>query len=89
MSETAPSAHGADEDFPVSPPATDESPSPASSQRADGQHQRGPTIIVRYGLMRQIGEFRHSLEPAPICGTQVVVRTERGVELGEVIAGIF
>jgi cell fate regulator YaaT (PSP1 superfamily) len=48
----------------------------------------GPTVVVRYGLMRQIGEFRHTLKTQPVPGQKVVVRTERGVELGEVIAAV-
>ena len=45
-------------------------------------------IVVRYGLMRYLGQFAHNLERTPPLGTRVVVRTERGVELGEVIIGV-
>ncbi len=45
-------------------------------------------IVVRYGLMKHIGEFRHKLKEPPAQGTKVVVRTERGVELGEVLSNV-
>ena len=35
--------------------------------------------------MQQIGEFRHNLASAPTTGKKVVIRSERGVELGEVL----
>jgi cell fate regulator YaaT (PSP1 superfamily) len=38
--------------------------------------------------MRYLGEFRHSLDPPPGVGDRVVLRTERGVELGTVVAGV-
>ena len=38
--------------------------------------------------MRNIGWFRHDLEDRPRIGAKVVVRTERGVELGEVLAAV-
>ena len=46
------------------------------------------TAVVRYGLMGLIGEFAHGLEGPPPGGSHMVVRTERGVELGEVITGV-
>lgn len=48
----------------------------------------GSSVVVRYGLMRQLGEFRHNLEKLPAPGTRIVARTERGVELGEVVISI-
>ncbi|HUS91253.1 MAG TPA: regulatory iron-sulfur-containing complex subunit RicT [Phycisphaerae bacterium] len=47
-----------------------------------------PTVIARYGLMQNIGEFRHNVDPPPGRGTMVVLRTERGVELGEVVSPV-
>jgi len=60
------------------------------------QNRKGPagpkaarrTVIARYGLMGNIGEFRHNLDPPPGRDTQVVLRTERGVELGQVVATV-
>jgi cell fate regulator YaaT (PSP1 superfamily) len=42
-------------------------------------------VVVRYGLMRQVGEFRHNLSSPPHPGRKLVIRSERGVELGEVL----
>jgi len=47
-----------------------------------------PTVIARYGAMRGIGEFRHNSETPLPRGTKLVIRTERGVEFGEVIAPV-
>ncbi len=38
--------------------------------------------------MCNVGEFRHSLTPPPQAGTRLVVRTDRGVELAEVVSVI-
>jgi len=35
--------------------------------------------------MGHLGQFRHNLQPPPARGRNVVVRTDRGVELGEVV----
>ncbi len=64
-----------------------EPPSAWPDDKADGR-QQAKTVIVRYGLMVQIGEFRHDLDPPPPKSEKVVVRTERGVELGEVITAV-
>ncbi len=45
-----------------------------------------PLVVVRYGKMNFIGMFRHTLEQPPRRGIGVVIRTQRGVELGEVLA---
>jgi cell fate regulator YaaT (PSP1 superfamily) len=41
--------------------------------------------VVRYGIMRNIGLFSHDLPSPPPPGAKVVVRTERGAELGQVV----
>jgi len=74
-----------------SPPAPENSePVPAKSEPAPAKSEKKPqpTVIVRYGMMRNVGQFRHNLKNLPRSGTQVVVRTERGVELGEVVASV-
>lgn len=43
------------------------------------------TLVVRYGSMKLIGEFQHQGAVKPGCGSKVVVRTFRGVELGEML----
>ena len=48
----------------------------------------GPSVVVRYGAMRQTGLFTHHLDVPPTTGTKVVIRSERGVELGRVISRI-
>jgi len=45
--------------------------------------------IVRYGQIKRVALFRHNLPAAPQRSGRVVVRTERGVELGEVIAAVY
>jgi cell fate regulator YaaT (PSP1 superfamily) len=55
---------------------------------ADPSRPPKPTAVVRYGAMRSVGEFRHNSETPIPRGVKVVIRSERGVELGEVIAPI-
>lgn len=43
------------------------------------------TIVVRFGLMRMIGEFPYSGDAKPGCGSKIVVRTHRGHEIGEML----
>ncbi len=59
-----------------------------SSNKSDGGESRKQTVVVRYGAMHQIGEFRHSLKVQPTPGTKLVVRSERGVELAQVVAPV-
>ncbi|MFW6145753.1 MAG: regulatory iron-sulfur-containing complex subunit RicT [Planctomycetota bacterium] len=44
-----------------------------------------PLALVRYGRMARVELFRCALDPVPRRDTQVVIRTERGVELGVVV----
>jgi cell fate regulator YaaT (PSP1 superfamily) len=46
------------------------------------------TIVIRYGIMGQLGEFTHDLPKTPLPGSKLVVRTERGVELGDVMVTV-
>jgi len=43
------------------------------------------TVVVRYGRMRQIGEYTYKGDVRPGCGSKMVVRTHRGTELGEML----
>jgi len=43
------------------------------------------TLVVRYGRMKQIGEFPYSGDMTPGCGSRLVVRTQRGTEIGEML----
>jgi len=56
--------------------------------QGDQAPESTPSVVVRYGLMRRTGEFAHNLDAAPRPGTEVVVRTERGVEFGQVVASV-
>ena len=47
-----------------------------------------PLTMARYGKMGYVGLFRHNLARPPHRGEKVIIRTERGVELGEVISEI-
>ncbi len=48
----------------------------------------GSYLVARFGMMKSIGRFSHTLEKPPKPATKVVIRTNRGVELGEVVAGV-
>ena len=43
------------------------------------------TVVVRYGYMHEIGEFPYNGDQVLGCGTKLIVRTPRGVELGEML----
>jgi cell fate regulator YaaT (PSP1 superfamily) len=44
-----------------------------------------PTFLVRHGVMRFLGEFAPAPHVAPVRGDSVIVRTDRGTEVGEVL----
>ncbi len=46
------------------------------------------SLIGRYGHMLHLGQFRHNLDTPPLPGKKMVVRTDRGVELAEVVANV-
>jgi len=66
-------------------PSPDQTPAPAA---APAEKKTRPTLVVRYGLMKQIGQFRHNLKKLPPIGSVVDVRTERAVERGVVVANV-
>ncbi|MCL2648780.1 MAG: hypothetical protein FWD61_17575 [Phycisphaerales bacterium] len=43
------------------------------------------TLVVRYGYLREIGEFPSDLTNRVVCGTKLVIRTDRGTELAEML----
>lgn len=43
------------------------------------------SIVVRFGAMKMVGEFPYSGDAKPGCGSKMVVRTHRGIELGEML----
>ena len=45
-------------------------------------------LLVRYGRMKTLGVFEHEEVQVPKAPTRVVVKTERGLEMGEVIGSL-
>ncbi len=43
------------------------------------------TLVIRYGYLKEIGEFSNDLTRKVGCGTKLVVRTERGTEIAEML----
>ncbi|MCC6660750.1 MAG: hypothetical protein IT437_07680 [Phycisphaerales bacterium] len=43
------------------------------------------TLVVRFGAMKLVGEFPYDGREKPGCGSKIVVRTHRGVEMGEML----
>ncbi|NNM85550.1 MAG: hypothetical protein HKL96_07325 [Phycisphaerales bacterium] len=43
------------------------------------------TMVVRYGYLRLIGEFASDVTGKTGCGTKLVLRTNRGTEIGEML----
>ncbi len=43
------------------------------------------TMVVRYGYLYEIGEFPSDLTSKVGCGTKLVIRTDRGTEIGEML----
>jgi len=47
---------------------------------------KAPTsIVIRFGVMKLVGEFPYSGDSKPGCGSKIVARTHRGLELGEML----
>ncbi len=43
------------------------------------------TIVIRYGRMKNVGEFPYRGDSKPGCGSKMVARTHRGLEIGEML----
>ncbi len=43
------------------------------------------TVVVRYGYMRQIAELSYDGKAKPGCGSKMVIRTKRGIEMAEML----
>ena len=43
------------------------------------------TIVCRYGYMKQIAELPYDGQAKPGCGSKLVIRTSRGIELAEML----
>ena len=58
----------------------------AMDDQATYERLKPPTsIVVRFGLMRLVGEFPYTGDQKPGCGSKMVVRTFRGTEIGEML----
>ena len=58
----------------------------AMDDEAAYKRLKPPTsIVVRFGLMRLVGEFPYTGDQKPGCGSKMVVRTFRGTEIGEML----
>ena len=42
-------------------------------------------IVVRYGFLKEIGEFPSDITQKVGCGTKLILRTDRGTEIGEML----
>ena len=47
------------------------------------------TMVVRYGYLREIGEFVSDVTQKVGCGTKLIIRTDRGTEIAEMLTGMF
>lgn len=61
--------------------------SQSDSAKPKGQRSK-KLMLVRYGQMGGLGWFEHSEHEIPRTETRVVIKTERGLELGDVV-GLF
>ncbi|WP_428389672.1 PSP1 domain-containing protein [Mucisphaera sp.] len=43
------------------------------------------TIVVKYGYQKKIAEFPYDGDAKPGCGSKMVIRTDRGTEIGEML----
>jgi len=102
MSESPPTGGAPAEDAPKAPAPPQEAPAPPQETPGEApppkpartppaqqaQENKQPTVVVRYGMMGTVGQFRHNLKAPPAPGMKVVVRTDRGVELGEIVTDV-
>jgi len=70
-------------DLPV--PDNAEAVGPESSAPPPSPRKERSTVGVRFGYMRQFGEFTAPADLRLPCGSAVVVQTDRGIELGEAV----
>ena len=56
-----------------------------TSETKPRQSKNRKYMLVRYGRMNALGFFEHNEAAIPKVSTRVVIKTERGLELGYVI----
>ncbi|MBY0313473.1 MAG: hypothetical protein K2W85_15515 [Phycisphaerales bacterium] len=58
----------------------------AEQDRETYEKLKPPTsVVVRFGILKLVGEFPFQLDVKPGCGTKFVLRTHRGTEIGEML----
>lgn len=58
----------------------------AEADREAYERLKPPTsIVVRFGAMKMVGEFPYDGDAKPGCGSKLVIKTHRGVEVGEML----
>ena len=74
------------------PPALPAPPEQPAEEKAaaaaSDELPSGKAVTARYSALRSMGLFQHDLEEPLRPGTKVVVRSERGVELADVLANV-
>ncbi|MEQ8769147.1 MAG: regulatory iron-sulfur-containing complex subunit RicT [Phycisphaerales bacterium] len=73
--------------MPITPlPQFEEDVAQLERERAERIAKTTPdTVVVRFGAMRMIGEFKYAGDVRPGCGSKLVCETHRGTELGELL----
>jgi cell fate regulator YaaT (PSP1 superfamily) len=61
-------------------------PEPAPTSPPIPSNTDRPTVIIRYGAMGLVGRFVHAMEHWR-CGQQVVIKSDRGQEIGSIVCG--
>lgn len=69
----------------MSTPLTLELMPPAPPEEKPPEVVTPKTLVVRYGFLKQIGEFVSELPSKVGCGTKLVCRTSRGIEICEML----
>ncbi|MBN2212218.1 MAG: hypothetical protein JW709_12545 [Sedimentisphaerales bacterium] len=67
--------------------ATTAAETPRDKMKGRGRHHRH--MLVRYGKMGMVGLFKHDERHIPAEAKYVIVHSDRGMELGELIAPFF
>jgi len=64
-------------------------PLPVFEETAPKEEAEKPsTVVVRYGYQKLIAELPFDDEQRPACGTKLVIRTKRGIELAETLTTV-
>jgi len=59
---------------------------PSAAPPAPAKFRHGRTVLVRYGKMALLGLFRHNERHFPYDKQYVIIHTDRGMELGEILS---